>query len=211
MVSRVHRSVERNYKKGFTTILIGHQGHPEVIGTMGQLPKGATILVETIDDVWRLQLPEDTKLSWSTQTTLSVDETTDIIQTLKEKFPHIVGPESGDICYATTNRQDAVRDIARRSDALLVIGAPNSSNSRRLVDVGLQEGLYKSLLVQRAVDIDWDWMTDVYTLGISAGASAPEILVDEVVNACAKHFIVDVEEVITHKEKVSFPLPRNLR
>ncbi len=211
LVSRVHRSVERNYKQGFTTILIGHQGHPEVIGTMGQLPQGATVLVETVDDVWRLQLPQDTKLSWSTQTTLSVDETADIIKALKQKFPHIIGPESGDICYATTNRQNAVRDIARRSDALLIIGAPNSSNSRRLVDVGIQQGLQKSLLVQRACDIDWQWLCDVHTLGISAGASAPEILVDEVVQACAEHFTVEVEEVISHRENVRFPLPRALR
>lgn len=211
LVSRVHRSVERNYKQGLTTILIGHQGHPEVIGTMGQLPKGATILVETVADVWRLQLPDDMKLSWSTQTTLSVEETADIISALKQKFPHIIGPESGDICYATTNRQQAVRKISQQSDALLIIGAPNSSNSRRLVDVGFQEGLQKSMLIQRARDIDWTFLDGVYTLGISAGASAPEILVNEVVDACSERFEVQVEEVISQVETVSFPLPRKLR
>lgn len=211
LVSRVHRNVERNYKQGLTTILIGHQGHPEVIGTMGQLPKGATILVETVADVWRLQLPDDTKLSWSTQTTLSVDETADIISALKQKFPHIIGPKSGDICYATTNRQQAVRKISQQSDALLIIGAPNSSNSRRLVDVGLQEGLEKSMLIQRARDIDWTFLDGVHTLGISAGASAPEILVDEVVDACSERFEVQVEEVISQVETASFPLPRKLR
>ena len=211
LVSRVHRSVERNYQKGLTTILIGHQGHPEVIGTMGQLPKGATLLVETVEDVQRLQLPDDIDLSWSTQTTLSVEETSHIIAALKEKFPQIIGPQAGDICYATTNRQQAVRKISQKSDALLIIGAPNSSNSRRLVDVGLQEGLEKSMLVQRARDIDWAFLDGVYTLGISAGASAPEILVDEVVNACAERFDVQVEEVISQVENVSFPLPRKLR
>lgn len=211
LVSRVHRSVERNYRQGLTTILIGHAGHPEVLGTMGQLPDGATLLVETVSDVARLQLPDDTKLSWSTQTTLSVDETVDIIQALKAKFPHIVGPETGDICYATTNRQHAVRDIARMSDALLVVGAPNSSNSKRLVDVGIQQGLQKSMLIQRAMDIDWDWFDGVHILGISAGASAPEILVNEVVEACGEKFDITIQEIISAEENVTFPLPRNLK
>jgi len=210
LVSRVHRSVERNFKKDLITILIGHQGHPEVIGTMGQLPEGAMILVETIDDVNKLQIPETVKLSWSTQTTLSVQETAEIISALKEKFPNIVGPSDGDICFATTNRQASVKKIAKMSDALFVIGAPNSSNSRRLVDVGKTEGCDKSILIQRASEINWDFFNGVNTLGITAGASAPEVLVDEVVEACKERFAIEVEEIITTKENVEFPLPRDL-
>lgn len=210
LVSRVHRAVERNFKSGLTTILIGHQGHPEVIGTMGQLPKEAMILVETVDDVNKLQLPTDLKLAWSTQTTLSVEETADIITALKEKFSDIVGPSDGDICFATTNRQAAVRDIARMSDGIMVIGAPNSSNSCRLVDVGKTEGCDKSILIQRAEEIDWSWFDGINTLGITAGASAPEVLIDEVVLACAEHFDVETEEIITTEENVEFPLPRTL-
>ena len=210
LVSRVHRSVERSYQQGYTTILIGHRGHPEVIGTMGQLPKGSMVLIETVEDVKKLQISDNVKLSWSTQTTLSVEETADIIQALKDKFPEIQGPEEGDICFATTNRQAAVREIACRSDGILVLGAPNSSNSRRLVDVGITEGCEKSLLIQRATEIDWSWFDEIETLGITAGASAPEILIDEVISVCRERFSVEVEEVISTVENVSFPLPRGL-
>ncbi len=227
LVSRVHRSVESNYKKDFITILIGHHGHPEVIGTMGQLPTGAIILVASVKDVENLQLSDDTKLSWATQTTLSVGETKTIINALKSKFPSITGPDEGDICFATTNRQAAVRKIAEISDGILILGAKNSSNSNRLVDVGkdildnnknsrksspspvgsLGE---KSLLIQSALCIDWSWFDNIHTVGISAGASAPEILVDEVIKACKKRFNVTVEEVIETIENVSFPLPHQL-
>ena len=210
LVSRVHRNVERSYQQGYLTILIGHTGHPEVIGTMGQLPQGSMVLVETVEDVRQLQIDTNLKLSWSTQTTLSVEETADIIDALKEKFPTISGPKEGDICFATTNRQMAVREIAHRSDAILVLGAPNSSNSRRLVDVGKTEGCQKSLLIQRAVDIDWAWFHGIKTLGITAGASAPEVLIEEVIEKCKDYYTVEVEEVISTIENVSFPLPRGL-
>ena len=210
LVSSVHRSVERNYKKGLLTILIGHAGHPEVIGTMGQLPEGSMILVETVEDVEKLQLPPDEQLAWSTQTTLSVQETADIITALKNKFENIIGPDDGNICFATTNRQEAVKEIAHLSDALFVIGAPNSSNSMRLVDVGQIEGCEKSTLIQRASEIDWAFFEGVNTLGITAGASAPEVLIEEVIEACREKFDVETEEIIKIKENVEFPLPKAL-
>ena len=210
LVSVVHRSVERNYKKGLKTILIGHAGHPEVIGTMGQLPEGSMLLVETVEDVEKLQLPADEELAWSTQTTLSVQETADIIEALKTKFKNIIGPDDGNICFATTNRQEAVKEIAQLSDALFVIGAPNSSNSMRLVDVGQIEGCEKSTLIQRASEIDWSFFDGVSTLGITAGASAPEVLIEEVIEACREKFDVETEEIIKIKENVEFPLPKAL-
>ena len=177
---------------------------------MGQLPDGAMTLVETIADVEELDLPEGTPVAHATQTTLSVDETRDILAALTEKFPDIQSPKKEDICYATTNRQAAAKEIAGRSDAVLVIGAPNSSNSRRLVDVAKQWGCARSALIQRAADIDWDFLSGVKTLGITAGASAPEVLVEEVIEACRTRFTVSVEEVVTAKEDVHFKLPRVL-
>ncbi|MEM7443584.1 MAG: 4-hydroxy-3-methylbut-2-enyl diphosphate reductase [Pseudomonadota bacterium] len=210
LVSKVHREAERHYKDGCTIILIGHAGHPEVIGTIGQLPDGAVILVETVSDVEALTVPPDAKLAYVSQTTLSVDDTADIIAVLKRRFPGISAPRKDDICYATTNRQDAVKAIADRCDALLVLGAPNSSNSKRLVEVAQRRGCTKSALVQRAHDIDWSWLGDIETLGITAGASAPEVLVDEVIKACGERFEVTVEEVTTARENVVFKLPRVL-
>ncbi len=210
LVSKVHREAERHHREGRHVILIGHAGHPEVIGTMGQLPNGAMTLVETLVDVEALALPTDMPLAHATQTTLSVDETSDILEALRNRFPDIQGPKKEDICYATTNRQTAAKKIAERADAVIVIGAPNSSNSKRLVDVAYQAGCANAWLIQRAADIDWSHLTDVNTLGITAGASAPEVLVKEVIDACSEKFSVSVEEVVTAVEDVEFKLPRVL-
>ena len=210
LVSKVHREAERHHREGRHVLLIGHSGHPEVIGTMGQLPAGAMTLVETIADVDALDLPSGTPVAHATQTTLSVDETRDILAALQEKYPDIQSPKKEDICYATTNRQAAAKEIAGRSDAVLVIGAPNSSNSRRLVDVAKQFGCEKAALIQRAADIDWAFLDGVATLGITAGASAPEVLVEEVIDACRTRYDVTVNEVVTAKEDVQFKLPRIL-
>lgn len=210
LVSKVHREAERHHREGRHVVLIGHAGHPEVVGTMGQLPDGAMTLVETVEDVAALTLPPDAPLAHATQTTLSVDETKDILAALKDKYPDIHAPKKEDICYATTNRQAAAKEIASRADAVFVIGAPNSSNSKRLVDVAKQSGCPKSVLIQRAREIDWQFLDGVKTLGITAGASAPEILVDEVIAACRERFDVSVEEVVTAKENVEFKLPRVL-
>lgn len=208
LVSKVHREAERHFKNGRQLILIGHRGHPEVIGTMGQLPCGAVVLVETLDDVATLQVRDENNLAYCTQTTLSVDDTADIVAALKERFPTIEGPHKEDICYATTNRQGAVKAIATRADALIVIGAPNSSNSNRLVEVGANGGCKKSMLVQRAADIDWAWVDDdIHTLGLTAGASAPEVLVEEVIAAAKQRFDVTVEEVTITQENVVFKVP----
>ena len=211
LVSKVHREAERYYKNGEHIILIGHNGHPEVAGTMGQLPKGAVTLIETVGDVDDLHFPEDQPLAYATQTTLSIDDTADIVAALQKKFPNIKGPHKEDICYATTNRQEAVKQIAKRADAMLVIGAPNSSNSNRLVEVALNYGCQKAMLIQRGEDIDWAWMDDVQTLGLTAGASAPEVLVEEVIDACRKKMDVSVEEVMLRQENVEFKLPQILR
>ncbi len=210
LVSKVHREAERHHREGRHVVLIGHDGHPEVVGTMGQLPPGAITLVETLEDVAKLDFPADQVLAHATQTTLSVDETVDILNALKEKYPSIHAPKQEDICYATTNRQAAAREIAKKSDMVLVIGAPNSSNSKRLVDVALTEGCPKAKLIQRAHDIDWDDFDGVKTLGITAGASAPEVLVDEVIAACRERFDLTVEEVISTTEDITFKLPRIL-
>lgn len=210
LVSKVHREAERHHRDGCRIVLIGHKGHPEVIGTMGQLPPGAILLVETVADVAELDISPDKPLAYATQTTLSVDETADILAALRTRFPAIRGPKKEDICYATTNRQDAVKRIAPGCDAFLIIGAPNSSNSKRLVEVARRAGCEKATLIQRAADIDWSWMAAVTTLGITAGASAPEILVSEVINACADRFDTTVEEVETVRENVEFKLPRQL-
>ena len=211
LVSRIHRNIERYYQSGRHTILIGHKGHPEVVGTMGQLPEGSVTLVDTVDDV--NALPDDLMdmpLSYATQTTLSIDDTESVMNALKERFPHIEGPSESDICYATTNRQGAVRSLTEKAQAIIVLGAPNSSNSRRLVDVGTTAGL-KSILLQRAHDMDWDFLDDVDTLGITAGASAPEILIEEVVEACRERFEITVETVLFAEENMRFALPRELQ
>ena len=210
LVSKVHREAERHFKNEQQVVLIGHAGHPEVIGTMGQLPDGAVVLVETLEDVATLSVADDSKLAYCTQTTLSVDDTAAIVEALQTKFPAIQGPHKEDICYATTNRQAAVKAIAPKSDAVIVIGAPNSSNSNRLVEVAALHGCERSLLVQRADEIDWSWVDGVETLGVSAGASAPEILVDEVIEAARKRFELTIEEVAITKEDVNFKIPKIL-
>lgn len=210
LVSKVHREAERHYKNGQQIILIGHAGHPEVIGTMGQLPPGAVVLVETVEDVDTIKIDDPDLLAYCTQTTLSVDDTAAIVQALQARFPNIQGPHKEDICYATTNRQAAVKAIAEASDAMFIIGAPNSSNSNRLVEVAVIYGCEKSALVQRAKDVDWSALEGVGTLGLSAGASAPEILVDEVIEEAKKHFNVTIEEVTITQEDVVFKIPKVL-
>ena len=210
LVSKVHREAERHAQSGRTVILIGHAGHPEVIGTMGQLPPGKVVLVEDAAQAETLAVADPDNLAYATQTTLSVDDTTGIVAALRRRFPSIQGPKMEDICYATTNRQAAVKAIAERCDAMVVIGAPNSSNSMRLVEVAANYGCAKSRLVQRAVDMDWEWLGDARRLGITAGASAPELLVDELIEACRTRYDVTVEEVRTTEESVVFKLPRAL-
>ncbi len=207
LVSKVHREAERHFKNGRQIILIGHQGHPEVIGTMGQLPPGAVVLIETVEDVAALAVADENNLAYCTQTTLSVDDTAAVVEALKQRFPSIEGPHKEDICYATTNRQAAVKAIAERCEAFMVIGAPNSSNSNRLVEVAKNHGCDKAMLVQRASDIDWQWFAGVHVLGLSAGASAPDVLIDEVINAAKARFNVKVEEVRIVDENVTFKVP----
>lgn len=207
LVSKVHREAERHYKNGRQIILIGHQGHPEVIGTMGQLPPGSVVLIETLEDVAALKVVDDNNMAYCTQTTLSVDDTAAVVVALKARFPAIEGPHKEDICYATTNRQAAVKAIAEKCQALIVIGAPNSSNSNRLVEVAKNHGCENSMLVQRAADIDWNWFAGVKVLGLTAGASAPEVLIDEVINAAKARFTVTVEEVRIVEENVIFKVP----
>jgi 4-hydroxy-3-methylbut-2-en-1-yl diphosphate reductase len=210
LVSKVHREAERHFDAGRQVILIGHAGHPEVVGTMGQLPAGGVLLVEKVEDVATLQVADPENLAFATQTTLSVDETADIVAALRARFPAMAGPRKEDICYATTNRQQAVKQVAPQLDALLVLGAPNSSNSKRLVEVGRKHGCDRSVLVQRAGDIDWDSLNGVRTLGVTAGASAPEVLIREVLEALGERFTVTVEEVRTATEDVVFKLPKEL-
>lgn len=210
LVSKVHREAERHHQDGDQVILIGHAGHPEVIGTMGQLPEGAVILVETLEDVENIAVRDEGHLAYCTQTTLSVDDTAAIVAALQARFPGIKGPRKEDICYATTNRQAAMKEIAVLSDAVIVIGAPNSSNSNRLVEVARQNGCPKAMLIQRAVDIDWDWLEGVSRLGLSAGASAPERLVEEVVALLRSRYEVTLEETILTEENVTFKLPKVL-
>ncbi|KAB7739996.1 4-hydroxy-3-methylbut-2-enyl diphosphate reductase [Parvibaculum sedimenti] len=210
LVSKVHVEAERHHERGLDIILIGHSGHPEVIGTMGQLPEGAVCLVETVADAETFEPRDPAKLAFVTQTTLSIDDTAEIVAVLRRRFPRIVGPHKEDICYATTNRQEAVKAIAPRADAVIVIGAPNSSNSMRLVEVAERAGCSKSMLVQRAVDIDWAALGHPRTVGLTAGASAPDVLVDEVIAAFREHFDVTVEDVEAARESVQFKLPRAL-
>ena len=207
LVSKVHREVERHAKAGRTVLLIGHAGHPEVEGTLGQLADGAVLLVETVEDARTIAVPDPENLAFATQTTLSVTDTAAIVEALKERFPNIEGPRSEDICYATTNRQEAVAVMAPRADLVLVVGAPNSSNSLRLVEVAKNNGAGAAALIQTADDIDWQAMVGVATLGLTAGASAPEVLVEAVIDACRKHFDVTVEPVHHKDENVTFRVP----
>ena len=211
LVSKVHIEAERHSANGLQMIMIGHAGHPETVGTMGQLPPEEVLLVETAADVSSLKVRDPEKLAFITQTTLSVDDTADIVSALKARFPGIVGPHKEDICYATTNRQAAVKVIAKNIDALLVIGAPNSSNSKRLVEVGKAAGCKYAQLVQRATDIDWRALQGIGAVGITAGASAPEMLIDEVLNAFGERFDLTVKNIETAKENVEFKVPRILR
>jgi 4-hydroxy-3-methylbut-2-enyl diphosphate reductase len=210
LVSKVHREAEHHFEAGRHIILIGHEGHPEVVGTMGQLPEGAVTLVENVAQAERVRISDPAKLAFITQTTLSVDDTAAIVAALQQRFPEIAGPRREDICYATTNRQAAVKAIAAKADAMLVVGAPNSSNSMRLVEVAKVAGCSRAMLVQRAADIDWALLAGVRALGVSAGASAPEVLVQEVIEACRQRFTVAVEEVRVIDEDVHFNLPRAL-
>jgi len=211
LVSKVHMEAERHYREGLEIILIGHAGHPEVIGTMGQLPDGAVRLVESAEQARSFEPESPGKLAYITQTTLSIDDTQEIVDILKERFPAIVSPHKEDICYATTNRQVSVKNIAPHCDRLIVVGAPNSSNSKRLVEVAQRAGCPAASLLQRASDIDWSEFENISTLGITAGASAPEILVDEIISAFGERYDTRVETVSTAAENVSFKLPRELR
>ncbi|MGR3511472.1 MAG: 4-hydroxy-3-methylbut-2-enyl diphosphate reductase [Paracoccaceae bacterium] len=211
LVSKVHIEAERHHRNGLQMVMIGHAGHPETLGTMGQLPEGEVLLVETVEDVAHVTPRDPEKLAFITQTTLSVDDTADIVAALQGRFPAIVGPHKEDICYATTNRQEAVKAVSPKIDALLVIGAPNSSNSKRLVEVGRNAGCSYAQLVQRAEDIDWRALDGIGALGLTAGASAPEVLVNEVIDAFRDRFDVTVEIVETAVEQVEFKVPRVLR
>jgi 4-hydroxy-3-methylbut-2-enyl diphosphate reductase len=211
LVSKVHIEAARHHDHGLQMIMIGHEGHPETVGTMGQLPQGEVLLVETVDDVANVNVRDPENLAFVTQTTLSVDDTIDIVAALKARFPAIIGPHKEDICYATTNRQEAVKAMAPKADAMLVVGAPNSSNSRRLVEVGARAGCAYAQLVQRAADIDWRALEGITSMGITAGASAPEVLINEVIDAFRARYDVTVEQVETAVENVEFKVPRVLR
>ncbi|SNS88618.1 4-hydroxy-3-methylbut-2-enyl diphosphate reductase [Tropicimonas sediminicola] len=211
LVSKVHIEAERHAEEGLQIVMIGHAGHPETIGTMGQLPDGDVLLVETAADVATLEVRDPQRLAYVTQTTLSIDDTAEVVAALQARFPAIIGPHKEDICYATTNRQEAVKAMAPKVDAILVIGAPNSSNSRRLVEVGARAGCGYAQLVQRASDIDWRALEGISALGITAGASAPEVLVREVIDAVSDHYEVTLEQVETAVERVEFKVPRVLR
>ncbi len=211
LVSKVHIEADRHFENGLQIIMIGHEGHPETIGTMGQLPEGGVLLVESTKDVENLIVRDPSKLAYVTQTTLSIDDTAEVVEALKTRFPTIVGPHKEDICYATSNRQAAVKKIAPEVDALLVIGAPNSSNSQRLVDVAKKAGCENSQMVQRAAEINWNSLMNIKSVGITAGASAPEILVNEVVDALKERFEIKTHLVETATESVNFKVPRILR
>ena len=211
LVSKVHIEAQRHAENGLQMIMIGHKDHPETVGTMGQLPEGEVLLVETVLDVATVQVRDPERIAFVTQTTLSVDDTADIVAALKTRFPAIVGPHKEDICYATTNRQEAVKAMAPHADAMLVVGAPNSSNSRRLVEVGAKAGCAYAQLVQRATDIDWRALEGVASIGVTAGASAPEELIDEVIDAIGARYDVTVRNIETAVENVEFKVPRVLR
>jgi 4-hydroxy-3-methylbut-2-en-1-yl diphosphate reductase len=211
LVSKVHKEADHHFARGLDIVLVGHAGHPEVIGTMGQLPEGAVTLIETVEDALSFQPRDPQRLAFLTQTTLSVDDTADIVDVLKSRFPDIASPLKEDICYATTNRQISVKAIATKVERLLVVGAPNSSNSQRLVEVAEKSGCPKAVLVQRASEIPWAVFDNITTLGITAGASAPEVLVNEMVAAFRERYDVSVEEVVTARENIAFNVPRELR
>ena len=211
LVSKVHIEAERHHAAGLQMVMIGHEGHPETVGTMGQLPEGDVLLVETCEDVAKLNIRDPEKLAFVTQTTLSIDDTADIVAALKLRFPSIVGPHKEDICYATTNRQIAVKEIAPLVDALLVVGAPNSSNSKRLVEVASKAGCSYAQLVQRDTEIDWRALEGIQSVGLTAGASAPEVLVNEIIDAFRARYKVTIEHVETAQENVNFKVPRVLR
>jgi 4-hydroxy-3-methylbut-2-enyl diphosphate reductase len=210
LVSKVHVEAERHHRAGHTIVLIGHAGHPEVIGTMGQLPPGAVILVETVGDVGRLSFEEGTQLAYITQTTLSVDDTAEIVAALKRRFPNIAGPHKEDICYATTNRQEAIKAIAPHAEVVLVIGSTNSSNSMRLVEVARKAGARTARLIENADTVDWESIAGASTIGLSAGASAPEVLMNQVIAAFKARYDVTVKEAVVTREDVEFKLPRAL-
>ena len=211
LVTKVHREAEIHHKRGRAIIMIGHHGHPEVVGTMGQLPDGAITLIETVADVAALHVADPANLAVVTQTTLSVDDTAAVIGALQARFPAITPPHKEDICYATTNRQEAVKHVAPQVEAMLVVGSPNSSNSQRLREMAERGGCHAAHLVLRAADIDWALYGNLATLGITAGASAPEVLVEEIIDAFAARYTISVEHVSTTQENMFFPLPRELR
>ena len=210
LVSKVHMEAERHHRAGREIVLIGHAGHPEVEGTMGQLPDGAITLIETVADAERFEPADPARLAYITQTTLSVDDTAEIVAVLRRRFPAMASPHKEDICYATTNRQEAMKAIADRADVVFVIGAPNSSNSMRLVEVAKRWGAKRAALIQRAIDIDWSLVGDASSVGLSAGASAPEILVEEVIAAFRERYSLQVEEVAVTREDIAFNVPRML-
>jgi 4-hydroxy-3-methylbut-2-enyl diphosphate reductase len=211
LVTKVHREAEIHFRRGRQIVLIGHAGHPEVIGTIGQLPAGVVTLVETIEQAESFEPRDPNRLAFVTQTTLSVDDTADIAACLKRRFPAIVGPHKDDICYATTNRQEAVKRVAPEVDAMVVVGAPNSSNSQRLREVAERAGCPRAVLVQRAADIDWSFFDGITSLGVTAGASAPEILVQEIMDVFAARYDLRIDFVSAATEDMFFPLPRTLR
>jgi len=211
LVTKVHMEAQRHHENGLQMVMIGHAGHPETEGTMGQLPPGEVMLVETVGDVGRIEVRDRERLAFITQTTLSVDDTAEIVAALQARFPAIVGPHKEDICYATTNRQEAVKAMAGKIDALLVVGAPNSSNSRRLVEVGARAGCGYAQLVPRAAEIDWRALQGIRSLGLTAGASAPDVLVQEVIEALRARYALTVQEIETARETVEFKVPRVLR
>jgi 4-hydroxy-3-methylbut-2-en-1-yl diphosphate reductase len=211
LVTKVHREAQIHHKRGREIVLIGHAGHPEVIGTIGQLPEGAITLVQSVAEVASFMPRDADNIAYATQTTLSVDDTADIVAALKARFPHIHGPHKEDICYATTNRQEVVKKVAPMVDAMLVVGSPNSSNTQRLREVAERAGCARATLVQRASEIDWAGLGSIKNLGVTAGASAPEVLVEEVIGAFAERYAVSVETITTADEDMFFPLPRALR
>ncbi|WDR04048.1 4-hydroxy-3-methylbut-2-enyl diphosphate reductase [Devosia algicola] len=211
LVSKVHVEAQRHFAEGHEIVLIGHKGHPEVVGTMGQLPPGAISLVETVADAMAFSPKNPDTLAFVTQTTLSVDDTREIVTALQSRFPAINGPHKEDICYATTNRQEAIKSVAPEVDAMIVVGSPNSSNSLRLVEVAERSGCKRAMLVDRASDIDWSRFEGIKRLGVSAGASAPEQLVDEVIEAFAQRYDIKVEARVTARENIAFNIPRELR
>jgi 4-hydroxy-3-methylbut-2-enyl diphosphate reductase len=211
LVTKVHREAEIHHKRGREVVLIGHAGHPEVVGTVGQLPAGAITLVQSVEEVARFVPRDPNNLAYATQTTLSVDDKSDIVAALKARFPQIHGPHKEDICYATTNRQEVVKKVAPMVEAMVVVGSPNSSNTQRLKEVAERAGCPRAALVQRAAEIDWSVFGSIASLGVTAGASAPEVLVEEIIGAFAERYAVSVETITTADENMFFPLPRVLR